>query len=181
VLKATDARKITLSVSGEDRENLDQASYEFFPSHAQYDDNGHALRRQRLGEFSSGDKKSIDVVVPSGEIAVFVHHEGLASYYQNIDTRKAEHFQFVLMPPGSMKITVFDAQGNPKSGVRIDWINPAAPLSLSGSSTGGDGVLLQKNLTPGTFQLKVDGFAPSKIKIEENELTELQLHEGTDP
>jgi beta-lactamase regulating signal transducer with metallopeptidase domain len=181
ILHGDEARKIALSVSGADGRDLPQASFEFFPAHAQYDDSGQTLRRQRLGEFESGGNTLADVVAPAGEVAVFAHRDGYASYYQVIDTRQADHFRFVLQHPGRMKITVLDRDGHPKSGVRVDWLNAAAPLSLSGTSTDGNGVIVQPNLSPGNFDVSVTGFASFKVKIQENQLTEVNLREGTGP
>jgi hypothetical protein len=181
ILHGDAARKIVLSVSGADQHDLSQSSFELFPAHAQYDDFGQVLRRQRLGDIESGDKTTADVVAPTGEVAVFAHRDGYASYYQVIDTRQADHFRFVLQRPGRMKITVLDRNGNPKSGIRVDWVNPAAPLSLSGTSTDGNGVIVQPNLTPGTFDVSVTGIGGRKVKIEENQLTEVVVREGTGP
>lgn len=181
ILHGDEPRKIQLSVSGADGRDLSQSSFEFFPAQAQYDDFGKALRRQRLGEFESGDQTAAEIVAPPGKIAVFAHHDGYASYYQVIDTRQAEHFRFVLCAPGRMKITVLDQAGNPKSGVRVNWVNPAAPLSISGTSTDGNGVIVQDNLSPGTFFLNAPGFKPRKIQVEENQLTDIKFRDGIDP
>ncbi len=139
-----------MSAERTDASSITPASSSF--RHAQFDDNHHILRRQRLGEFETGDATQLEAEAPSGEIAVFAHHDGYASYYQVIDTRQAEHFRFVLQTPGRMKITVLDQTGNPKPGVRVDWVNPAAPLSLSGTSTDGNGVIVQDNLSAGIVQ-----------------------------
>jgi hypothetical protein len=139
------------------------------------------LRRQRLGLFASGDATSVQVPVSLGEIAVFAHHAGYASYYQVIDTRDAERFRFVLQEPGSMRISVLDMGGQPKAGVAVWWVNRAAPLSISQTSTNGEGLVQQGDLTPGTFILRVGGFAPREIQVAENEETETIFREGIDP
>jgi beta-lactamase regulating signal transducer with metallopeptidase domain len=181
VLKGAPPVRLRLTASGEDQEDLSSVNYEIFPAYAQYDDQGRVLRRQRLGSFNSGENKFVDALVPPGEIALFVRHDGFSAFYQIIDTRKADHVHFVLIPAGGMKISVVDRDGKPESGLRVQWANPAAPLSLSGSATGADGVLRQGNLTPGTIELNVDGFAPKEITVDEGQVTELHLQEGVDP
>jgi beta-lactamase regulating signal transducer with metallopeptidase domain len=181
VLRPSPAKKVRLTASGTGRKNLSQMSYEIFPAHIEYNDQGQALRRQRLGEFSSGDKGSLTLDAPAGEIALFIHHDGFAGFYQIIDTRQASNFHFIMKHAGRMKITTLDAAGKPKGGVHLKWVNPAAPLSISGSATNANGILLQDNLTPGTFDLDVEGFAPRQIVVEEGKLVELQLQDGVDP
>jgi hypothetical protein len=181
VLRASPARAIELSASGEDGRDLTGSSFELFPAHAQFDDDGHILRRQRLGEFESGTGTEVQVAAPAGEVAVFAHRDGYASYYQVIDTRQADHFRFVLQAPGRMRIRVLDAAGNPQPGVRVDWINPAAPLSLSGTSTDADGTIVQGNLSPGIFLVKTKGFGSQQVKIEENQLSDVIFRAETGP
>jgi len=181
VLHPVESRQIVLSVSGADNRDLPGSSFEIFPAHADYDDAGHSLRRQRLGQFKSEGKDSVAVVVPAGEVAVFAHHDGYAGYYQVIDTRKADHFRFVLNPAGRMKITVLNRDGTPKAGAQIHWQNVAAPLSISQSVTNPSGVLDQGNLTPGTFDLAVEGFQGRQVQIAGGKETAITLQEGTDP
>ncbi len=80
-----------------------------------------------------------------------------------------------------MRISVMDANGHPKPGVRVRWLNPAAPLSLSVSATNSEGLLAPGDLTPGTFVLNVAGFAPRKVEVVENRETEAVFREGLDP
>lgn len=181
VLRPAPARTIRLTVGGPDGKDLPHASFELFPAHAEYDDQGRALRRQRLGEFSGGEATFVQIAAPAGEVAVFAHHAGYAGYYHVIDTRQADRFHFVLQQAGSMKISVVDGNGQPKAGIPVRWINPAAPLSISGSATNAQGSLSQGDLTPGTFVLNVAGFAPRQIKVLENSETEAIFREGIDP
>jgi beta-lactamase regulating signal transducer with metallopeptidase domain len=181
VLRAAPARTIQLSASGPDGRDLTGSSFELFPAHAEYDDQGRVLRRQRLGEFESGAATSARVVAPEGEVAVFAHCAGYASYYQVIDTRHAEQFRFVLQAAGGMRISVVDQDGRPERGVSVRWVNPAAPLSISGSATDDSGRLRQGGLTPGNFVLNVTGFAPREVTISANQETEINFRAGIDP
>jgi hypothetical protein len=175
VLTADAPRKLILSASGADEKEMSQVEFEVFPAYTQKDDQGNPLRRQRLGDFFSGDQNEVKAVLPLGQVALFVHHEGFASDYHIIDTKDADHFHFVLGLGGQMKITVHDKDGKPVPGVNAQWANPAAPLSLTGGTTDKDGVVIHKDLVPGTYDLSVQGFAPQKVVVDEGKVAEVSL------
>ena len=181
VLNATCSKKITLTASGPDMKDFTKVQVEVFDAYAPSDDHGKSLRRQRHGAFESGDQSSMDVPLPNGEVALFVHHKGCAGFYQIIDTRKADHFHFVLNTAGQLRILALDANGNPKSGVVANWINPAAPLSISNNTTKDNGESLAENLVPGTFHLNVNGFGSYTIDIQGGNVTKVLLQDGKDP
>ena len=181
VLKAGPSRKIRLTASGSDMVNLTQVGYEPFTAHTAYDDLGHDLRRQRFDYDKSGDQDHFDLELPIGEIAIFVHRAGYADFYQIVDTTKASHIHFVLRKAGRMKITVLDADGKPKEGVALGWMNPAAPLSIWQTKTGPTGIVFPDHLVPGTFSLNVQGFPGRKVEVKEGQVTELTYQDGTPP
>jgi len=181
VLKADPAKIVRLTASGADMVDLSDVGFEPFHAHTQFDDQGKPLRRQQLNYYKSGGQKFMDLVLPMGEIAIFVHHQGFAGYYQVIDTRRANHFHFVLLHAGRIKLVVVDQNGQPKGNFTVHWINPAAPLSLGAWGMKADGQLLLDNLVPGTIELSVPGFAMKKVEVAEGKTTEVRLQDGIDP
>jgi len=181
VLKAGPSKKIRLTASGSDMVDLDKVGYEPFHAKTQFDDDNKPLRRQRFDYLKSGDAKFEDVMLPVGEIAIFVHRTGYADFYQIVDTTKADHIHFVLRKAGRMKITVLDASGKPENGVRIMWVNPAAPLSLWETKTGETGIVFPDHLVPGTFELNVSGFPSNKVEVKEDQVTEITYQEDKPP
>lgn len=183
VLKPVPSKKVRLTGGIADQEELTKMQWEVFPAHTQYDDNGRALRRQRLGRFDAADNKSVEAVLPLGEVALYITNPGCAAHYQIIDTRKADHFHFVLKPAGHLKVTAVDAEGKPKGGVHVSWINPAAPLSISQRDTAKDGVFVADGLVPGTFHVTIagSGWGTRTVDIQEGSTTEIHLQDGVEP
>ena len=181
VLTADPSKHVRLTASGADMADLDKVGYEPFHAVTQLDAQGNALRRQRYDYLKSGDEKYVDTVLPVGQIAIFVHRSGYADFYQVVDTTKADHIHFVLRKAGRMKITVLDADGNPKANVPVNWVNPAAPLSLWAAKTNEAGLVAPDHLVPGTFELNVQGFPHSQVDVQENKVTELVYQDGKTP
>ena len=162
-------------------ENLTNLGVEPFYAYTKFNDRGAALRRQRLGIYTSQNNKQVEVLLPLGEVALYVTRAGWASFYQIVDTRKADHFHFVLNPAGHLKIRVLDKEGNPQPGVRADWVNPTAPLSISGATTAENGELRADSLVPGIFQVTISGFGGYRIEVQGGSETEVILQEGKAP
>jgi hypothetical protein len=181
VLNAALGRTVTVTASGPDMKDLDHVWIELFDAYSQVDDHGNELNREWLGSYESEDQKTLSAVLPPGEVALFVHHDGYAGFYQIVDPRKADHFHFVLMPGGGLEVETLDRDGKPKSGVSGNWRNSAAPLSYWEVHTNEKGDFLGKNLTPGTFQINVQGFAPCSAEVRPNSLTKVVLREGAKP
>jgi hypothetical protein len=181
VLQAAPSKKVTLTASGPDMKNLTDFWVDVFDAYSQVDDRGNWLNREWGGTYDSDKEKSLDVVLPVGEVALFVHHEGWAGFYQMVDTRKADHFHFVLMPGGELKIRTLDGEGKPKSGVGVIWKNPAAPLSYWEFKTRGNGEFLGEDLVPGTFQVDVAGFGSRRVEVQPDSVTEVLLQQGKEP
>ena len=182
-LKPVPSKKVRLTAGVADREELSKMQWEAFPAHTQYNDKGLALRRQRLGKFDAADKSYVEAVLPLGEVALYITNPDCAAHYQIIDTRKGDHFHFVLKPAGHLKITALDSNGNPKVGVHATWINPAAPLSISQRDTGKDGAFVADGLVPGTFHVTIADAAwgTRTVEIKEGSTTEIHLQDGDDP
>ncbi|MDD5262884.1 MAG: hypothetical protein PHD76_13650 [Methylacidiphilales bacterium] len=178
VLKSAPSKKVRVTASGPDMQDLGKVAYEAWPAFAQIDDEGNALRRQRLGPYNFSDQKFMDLVLPAGEVALRVQCEGWASYYQIIDTREADHFHFVLLHAGKMKISVLNAEGKPKTGVRASWMNPAAPLSFGQTRIKDDGILLLNSMAPGKFDVTVGDANMDGIEVQEGYVTDIVLQDG---
>lgn len=175
VIPVPAARKVRISVGSSEQDQRTSANFEFFPANREFGNDGKPLRRQRLDQVRLKDQSSAEVWLPRAPVAVLVGSKGLASAYQVIDPREGDHFHFVLQAGGTLKVTTQDAEGNPVPNVRIDWINPAAPLSLSNGRTNEAGVLERDSLTPGPFALRAEGFAPGKATVESGRTTEVVL------
>jgi hypothetical protein len=181
VLKSAPSKKVRVTASGADMQDLGKVAYEAWPAVAQIDDQGTALRRQRLGPYNTSEEKFMDLVLPIGKVALFVKCMGWAGYYQIIDTTKADHFHFVLRSAGKMKIRTLDADGKPETGMQVDWINPAAPLSLGRATINNDGVLFIDSLVPGNFHVTIGGVTQlDDIEVQEGHVTEIVLQDGKD-
>ncbi len=178
VFKVPTPKRVRLIVHDSKGDVLNRIGYEVFPAYAPEDDYGTKLRRQRMGTYKTDDAKFIEVELPVGKIALFVHHKGFASNYQIIDTRTANQFDFVLRPAGQIKIRVLDADGQPAPQTKVRWVNPAAPLSLWETTTGTDGVAVGRELVPGTFEVHVPDFDCPPVKILEGQETEILFQEG---
>ncbi|MGB8353725.1 MAG: carboxypeptidase-like regulatory domain-containing protein [Chthoniobacteraceae bacterium] len=182
-LKPVPSKKVRLTAGIADREELAKMQWEVFPAHTQYNDKGLALRRERLGKFDAADKSYVEAMLPLGEVALYITNTDCAAHYQIIDTRKGDHFHFVLKPAGHLKITALDGDGKPKVGVHASWINPAAPLSISQRDTGKDGAFVADGLVPGTFHVTIadPGWGTRTVEIKEGSTTEIHLQDGDDP
>jgi hypothetical protein len=181
VLNAAPSRKVAITASGPDMQDLSDVWVEVFDAYSQVDDRGNELNREWGGTYYSEDAKSLNAVLPMGEVALFVHRDGWAGFYQIVDTRKADHFHFVLMPGAELKIKTVDAAGKPKAGVSANWKNPAAPLSYWEVRTNGNGEFVGKNLVPGTFKVTISGFGSYLIAIQPNSVTDALFQEGKEP
>jgi len=180
VLKPAPAKKVRLTASGEDMTNLEKVQYEAWPAVAERDDAGHALRRQRLGPCYASEGKSLELMLPVGRVALFVHCKGWASFYQVVDTSKGDHIHFVLQRGGQIRINAMDAQGAPKVKEHVTWINYAAPLSLMGVDIK-DGTLLSGALVPGKFQIDMAGTQLKGVEVMEGYVTEIVVQDGREP
>jgi hypothetical protein len=180
VLQATPSKEVKITASGPDMENLSDVMVEVFDAYSQVDDRGNWLNRQRLGTFESQDEKSLNALVPVGEVALFVHREGWAGFYQIIDTRKADHFHFVMMPGGELNIRALDQNGMPMSGLSVNWKNPAAPLSYWEFKTDENGEFHGHDLVPGTFEINIPGFGARTVEVPQGYVTTALFQEGKD-
>jgi len=181
VLKPAPSKKIRLTASGADMQNFAKVGYEIFPATAQVNDEGKSLRRQRLGNYNTGEATFVDAVMPLGPVALFINSPGRAGYYQIVDTRKADHFHFVLKSAGALKISLLDSEGKPKPGIHVGWCNPAAPLSLREGSTNEKGVLTANSLVPGTFIVNFERTSSRQIEVQEGNVTEVVMQDGKEP
>ena len=182
ILNAAASRKVRITASGSDMKNLSKVWVEGFDAHTQTDDSGAALRRQHHGYFEAHDADHVDIaLLPVGEIALFIHRPGYAGFYKVIDTRKADHFHFVLNAAGQLRMTSLDAQGNPRKGVQLYWINPAAPLSLGQETTKENGQLVADCLVPGSYQVNIGGINVPQVQVQGGCQTVVLIQEGKDP
>jgi len=181
VLTAVPSKKIHLTASAADMVDLDKVAFEPFDATNPTDADGRGLYLQQYGYLKTGDQKYLDVMLPVGEIAIYVHRGGFADYYQVVDTTKADHIHFILRKAGRMKITVLDAEGKPKNAVPVSWNNPAAYLSFWEVKTNASGVNYADHLVPGTFVLNVAGFDKNEVEVKEDMVTEITYQDGKPP
>lgn len=168
-------KKVTLTISGENMRPQPDLGFEVFPATTQRGDDGQPLRRQRLGQFKSGKKRQVDCVLPLHPVSILIGGKGFSRFYQTIDPREADHFHFVLQRGATMKVVLRNQDGTPRPGVRIRWVNPAAPLSISGGVTNEKGIMVRDGLAPGTFQVNAPGFPPQEVELRAGQETGLNL------
>ena len=181
VLNAAPSRKVTITASGPDMKDLANVWIEVFDAYSQVDDRGNELNREWGGTYYGGNATSLNVMLPVGEVALFIHHDGWAGFYQIVDTRKADHFHFVLMPGAEIEIKTVDADGKPRSGVSANWRNPAAPLSYWEVKTNGNGEFVGENLVLGTFKINVSGYGSYDMEVQPGAVTNVLFQEGKAP
>jgi len=181
VLTAVPSKKVRLTASAADMVDLDKVAFEPFDAGNVTDAEGRGLYLQQYGYLKTGDQKYLDVMLPVGEIAIYVHRGGFADYYQIVDTTKANHIHFVLRKAGRMKITVLDADGKPKPNWAVNWNNPEAYLSFWEVKTNAAGVTTPDHLVPGTFDVTVSGFEKNKVEVKEDMVTEITYQDGKPP
>jgi len=85
------------------------------------------------------------------------------------------------MAGSELKVQALDRDGKPKSGVSINWKNPAAPLSYWEVRTNEKGEFVGRNLVPGTFQINFPGLAAYTAEVQPGSMTKVIFQDGKDP
>jgi hypothetical protein len=155
VLKAEPGKAVRVTVEVEGKK-VDSFGVELFAL-----DNGwihennpagyHWSSRQWTPEKSDG---SLTVCFPLRSIAVYVNGQGGAEY-QILDAREADHFHFVLLPAGQLKLTVVN-KGEPVPKAEVQTGNENAAFSLRSGKTDDIGQWQVGGMAAGRWWLRVN-------------------------
>ncbi|HSH93288.1 MAG TPA: hypothetical protein VK968_04015, partial [Roseimicrobium sp.] len=156
VLKADPGKAVRVTVEV-DGQRVDSFGVELFAlNKAWIHENNpagyHWSSRQWTPEKSDG---SLTVYFPLRPIAAYVNGKGGAAEYQILDAREADHFHFVLLPAGQLKLTVVN-KGEPAANADVQTGNENAAFSLRSGKTDDKGQLQVGGMAPGTWWLKVN-------------------------
>jgi hypothetical protein len=156
VLKADPGKAVRVTVEV-DGKKVDSFGVELFALdkgwiHVNNPAGYHWSSRQWTPEKSDGN---LTVYFPLRPIAVYVNGQGGAAEYQILDARDADHFHFILLPAGQLKLTVVN-KGEPVANADVQTGNENAAFSLRSGKTDDKGQWQVGGMAPGTWWLKVN-------------------------
>lgn len=149
------ARHVVVSAVGPDGVAASSMTVEAFDAHDYRSAAGTTLVRQRLG-IATGPGSGVPLDLPDGPVGLYVSAQGLAAYYQIVDTAKAPRIEFRLLREGSVGVQVVK-NGAPAAGVVVMTACPNAPFSARRRTTDGQGRFQLTGLAPGEYTMTAEG------------------------
>lgn len=124
------------------------------------DDEGRPLRSQRLdAPVAAGG--AVRTFVPMERISVLLSGTGIAPFFQTIDPRVSDRFEFTVLSSTRLEGRLTNG-GEPVAGEKLMLNNDAVPLSYTARTTDADGRFTLVEGIPGTYNI---AFRDKRISV----------------